>query len=52
MRDFYEFLTILLENCRSELAMRMSTLWYEVETWINDSSCQIKMIDNITSLIK
>ena len=27
-------------------------LWYEVHTWINDSSCQIKMIDNITSLIK
>ena len=43
MRDFYEFLTILLENCRSELAMRMSTLWYEVETWINDSSCQINL---------
>ena len=41
MRDFYEFLTMLPENCRSELAMSMNTLWYEVEIWINDSSCQI-----------
>lgn len=41
----------LLENCGSELPVSINPLWYEVETWISNSPCQMKLTGDIVNLI-
>lgn len=54
MADYMQLFPLvyfLLENCGSELPVSINPLWYEVETWISNSPCQMKLTGDIVNLI-
>ena len=47
--NFFPLAYFLLENCGSEPPVSINPLWYEVETWISNSPCKMKLTGDLST---